>query len=79
MTDLSRRTTRLRFTTADEQREHGKYRRVIIEAHPGCATVRLAGLRTSYSIPWASIYSLAVKQHVASERAEKARKKKEGK
>ena len=75
MTDLSRRTTRLRFTTSDEQREHGKYRRVIIEAHPGCATVRLSGMRTGYSISWASIYSLAVKQHVAAEKAEKARKK----
>ncbi len=75
MTDLVKRSTRLRFTTSDEQREQGKYRRVMVEALPGCAVIRLSGLRTSYTIPWSAVYSLAVKAAVASERAEKARKK----
>ena len=75
MTDLTARVTKLRFQTAEEVREQGRYRKVCIEAEPLTAIVRLAGLRTAYTIPWAAVYSLAVKMAVASERAEKRAKK----
>jgi len=79
LTDLSKRTTKLRFTTSDEfeKKEKGKYRRIVVEATPSCAIVKLSGLHQSYLISWSSIYSMAVKQAVAAERAErKARKTK---
>jgi hypothetical protein len=76
MTPLSKRKTKLSFSTADEVRERGRYRQVIIEAHPGYATVRLQGMRTGFDVSYAAIYSLAVKQALAAERAAKAAKKK---
>jgi hypothetical protein len=78
MTPLSKRKTRLTFITADEVYECGKRRAVIIEAHPGYALVRLQGLRTAYTVPYAAVYSLAVKQALSAERREKAAKKKIG-
>jgi hypothetical protein len=76
MTDLQKRLTRLRFTTASESRERGKYRKITVEAHPDFMVLRLAGLRTPFTLTWDSAYSLAVKQSVAAERAEKAKAKK---
>jgi hypothetical protein len=78
MTDLTHRITKLRFITAEEVREKGRYRKICVEAEPMCAIIRLVGLRTAYSIPWAAIHSLAVKAAVAAEKAEKAAKKKAG-
>lgn len=77
MTDLSKRTTRLLFTTSDESREKGRYRKIVVEATPSCAIIKLSGLHQKYIVSWSAIHSLAVKQAVAAERAErKARKTK---
>ncbi len=76
MTDLTVRTTRLRFRTSEEIRERGKYRKVVVEGRPGYAILRLEGMRSSFELPWGSIYSLAVKAKVASDRAEKKAAKK---
>ena len=75
MTNLENRTTRLYFKTSDITRERGKSREVIVEARPRTCSIRLSGLRTSYTLEWSAIYSLAVKMAVASERAEKKAKK----
>lgn len=77
MTKLSARKTKLVFCTADEVRERGKYRQVVIEAHTLCCTVRLQGMRKGYLITYGAIYSLAVKQALAAEREakKKARRK----
>ena len=74
MTTLATRKTRLVFMTSDEIREHGKYRPVVIEARPGCAVVRLLGLRTSYTITYGAIYHAAAR--IAAEQARAARKAK---
>lgn len=71
MTNLVTRKTKLIFTSADIVRESGKFREVVIEAHPLHATVRLKGLRTGYDIPWSSIWSMAVRAEVEKTRAEK--------
>ena len=78
MTDLAKRITQLRFTTADEVRERGKYRKISVEAKPQYAIIRLQGLHTAYTVPWSAVHSLAVKMAVAAKRAEK-KAKKEGK
>lgn len=72
MTKLQERRTRLVFTTADEIRERGKYRPVVIEARPGCAVVRLLGLRTSYTITYGAIYHAAAR--IAANEARAAKK-----
>lgn len=71
MTALSQRRTKLVIETSGQIREQGRYREVIIEAQPYHAVVRLKGLRTSFEISYEAIYSLAVKQAVAKERAER--------
>lgn len=78
MTPLSKRKTKLQFITANEVRERGRYRQVIIEAQPQYAVVRLQGMRKGFVITYAGIYDAAVKIAVAAERAEKAAKKKAG-
>ena len=78
MTSLEKRITKLKFTTASESRERGKYRKITVEAHPDFMVLRLSGLRTPFTLTWDAAYSLAVKQSVAAERAEKAKAKKEG-
>ena len=76
MTDLTTRLTKLRFTTASEgPKERGRYRRITVEAHPYFMVLRLAGLRTGYSLTWDSAYSLAVKQTVYAAKADKAKAK----
>jgi hypothetical protein len=77
MTRLETRKTKLSFVTADSVRERGKSRPVVIEATtPYWATVRLAGMRKAYKVSFASIYTLAVKQEVEKQRAEKKAAKK---
>jgi hypothetical protein len=76
MTRLEQRKSRLVFVTADMIRERRKLREVVIEAQPRYAQVRLAGLRKSYLISYAAIYSAAVKLAVRQERAEKLARKK---
>lgn len=76
MTRLSKRKTRLVITTEGLVRERGKLREVVIEAFPHHAEVRLLGLRKSYAITWAGIFSKAVAIAVELERAEKRAAKK---
>ena len=71
MTELSKRKSKLVFETADEMREHGRYRPIVAEPHPFHMSVRLKGLKTSYDVSWAAIYQLAVKIQVENERREK--------
>jgi hypothetical protein len=78
MTNLVTRKTKLIFTSADVMREQGKFREVVIEAHPLHATLRLKGLRTGYDIPWSSIWSMAVRADVEKKRAEKRKAKRGG-
>jgi len=75
LTDLTARSTRLRFTTSSEVREAGKHRRVVCEARPQYLIVKASGLHSCYSIPWDAIWSLAVKQDVAAKKAAKKAKK----
>ena len=78
MTDLTLRSTKLRFVTASEVREGHKRRRVVCEARPEYLIVKASGLHSSYIIGWDCIWSLAVKMHVAAEKAEKKAAKKRG-
>ena len=48
MTSLEKRITKLKFTTASESRERGKYRKITVEAHPDFMVLRLSGLRTPF-------------------------------
>ena len=73
MSNLGKRKTRLVFTTCDTVRERGKLREVVIEAQPYYCIVRLAGMRTSFEISYATIYQTAAR--VAAERARAAKKK----
>jgi hypothetical protein len=78
MTPLSKRKTRLSFITADEVREQGRYRQVIIEAHPGYAVIRLHGLRRAFTLTYGAMYQFSVRQAVEQARREKAAKKQRG-
>lgn len=78
MTKLQQRRTKLRFETADEIRERGKFRAVVIEAHEIYCVVRLAGMRTGFPISYGSIYQFAAKNAATRVRAEKAAAKKAG-
>jgi 3-methyladenine DNA glycosylase Tag len=76
MSELAARRTRLVFTTADQVRERGKLRAVVIEAQPYMAMVRLHGTRTAFPVSYAAVYHLAARLAVAEQRKEKAAKKK---
>lgn len=77
---LTDRKTRLVFETADEIRERGKYRQVVIEAQPTHATIRLKGTHKRLLLSWAGIYQFAAKAEADRIRSEKkaARKAKRG-
>ena len=75
MTSLGKRKTRLIFTTCDTVRERGKLREVVVEAQAYFAMVRLAGMRTSFPISYASIYQEAARRQVERLRAEKKAKR----
>jgi hypothetical protein len=76
MTDLTARSTRLRFVTASVVREAGKGRRVVCEARPGYLIVKASGLHSCYTIDWATIWSYAVRMKVEADRKEKKAAKK---
>ena len=76
MTSLSKRRSKLIFTTEDCVREHGRLREVVIEAHPYHAEIRLKGMRSSYMISWAGMYNVAVKNAVEKARQDKKAAKK---
>jgi hypothetical protein len=71
MTALRERKTRLTFETADELRERGDYRAVVVEAEPTHAVLRLKGLRNRVSISWGAVYQFAMKLRADQLRREK--------
>jgi hypothetical protein len=71
MSRLALRSTRAMFTTEDEVRSKGKYRKIVIELKPMHAMVRLAGMRTAFPIAYDAIYSLAAKIQARNTKAEK--------
>jgi hypothetical protein len=76
VTTLRERKTKLVFESADDSiRERGKYRPVVIEAHPFHATVRLKGLRQGFDVPWSAIWSMGAKAEVERIRREKKAEK----
>lgn len=79
MTHLETRKSRLVFQTGDMIREKGRLREVVIEARPGYANVRLAGMRTAFAVSWGGIYHFAARLQQEKERAEKKAKKAKGK
>jgi len=74
---LTERKTRLTFETADEVRDRGKHRQVIIEAQPTHAVLRLKGTRQKMLVSWAGIYNFACIAQAAKLAAEKRAMKKE--
>lgn len=75
MTDLTLRSTKLKFVTASEVREGPKWRRVVCEARPEYLIIKASGLHSCYTVGWDAIWSLAVKMKVAAEKAEKKAKR----
>lgn len=71
MTSLNKRKSRLIFETCDIVRERGRYREVVVEAHPMCAHVRLKGMRSGFDIPWSAIWAMAAKAEAERIRREK--------
>ena len=71
MTALSERKSRLRVEFSDAVRERGKLREVTMEFTPYAVTVRLKGLRQSFTISPAAIYNRAVLLEVSRRQAEK--------
>ena len=76
MTDLTIRATRLRFRTVCEVKQRGKYRKIVVEAKPDYALVRLEGMRFAYTIPWDFVWSLGAKISARNAAAEKLAKRK---
>lgn len=76
MTDLTLRSTKLRFITASEVRDGCKRRRVVCEARPEYLIIKASGLHSCYTVGWDAIWSLAVKMQVAAAKAEKKAAKK---
>jgi hypothetical protein len=74
MSHLTKRKSRLVFTTADTVRYKGREREVVVEVTPFVATCRLAGTRTRYEMSWAGIF-----QHAAHAQAEKLRAERKAK
>ena len=75
MTRLATRKTRLVVEFSDCLRERGKLREVTMEFTPYEIRVRLKGLRQSYSVSPAQIYSRAVLVAVERKRAERKTRK----
>ena len=76
MGKLGKRKTRLIFETLDQVFERGN-REVVVEARPFHAAVRLKGTRTTYTLPWSTIFQLAVRAELARRKAEREKAKKE--
>jgi hypothetical protein len=76
MARLSKRKSRLAFTTSDTVRYKGSDREIIIEATPFIATCRLAGTRTRYEMSWAGLFHYAAAAFAEKVRAERKAKRK---
>ena len=76
MSVLANRKTRCVLEFSDCVRERGKLRPIVFELSPYGIRIRLKGLRGSYEITPASVYTSAVLREVARVKAEKAAAKK---
>ena len=76
MSILAKRKTRCVLEFSDCIRERGKLREIVFELSPYGIKVRLKGLRASYEITPASVYTSAVMRFVAQQKAEKLAAKK---
>jgi hypothetical protein len=76
MAHLSKRKSRLVFTTSDAVRYRGKMREVVVEVSPFIATCRLAGTRTRYEMSWAGIFQHAARVFADRQCAERKAKRK---
>ena len=76
MTDLRTRKTKLVFTTSDEQRDRGKYRRIVVHAEPESLTLRLHGTRRRFVISYRTILEYAQKLEADRLRRIKAEERK---
>jgi hypothetical protein len=78
MSHLTKRKSKLVFTTADTVRYKGRLREVVIEVSPFIATCRLAGTRTRYEMSWSGIFAHAARVFADKQRAERKAKRKAG-
>lgn len=76
MTHLTKRKSRLIFTTSDTVRYKGSEREVVIEVTPFIATCRLAGTRTRYEMSWSGVFQHAAHIFAEKKRAERKAKRK---
>lgn len=74
MTHLTKRKSKLVFTTSDTVRYKGQEREVVVEVSPFVAVCRLAGTRTRYEMSWAGIFQHAAATFAAKQRAERKAK-----
>jgi hypothetical protein len=78
MSHLTKRKSKLVFTTADTVRYKGKLREVVVEVSPFIATCRLAGTRTRYEMSWSGIFGHAARVFADKQRAERKAQRKAG-
>ena len=71
MTSLTKRKTRLSFSTSATARYRGKERPIVVEVFPEYASVRLLGTRTRYEISWRGVFDVAAEIHARRERERK--------
>jgi hypothetical protein len=76
MTHLTKRKSKLVFTTADTIRYKGKLREVVVEVTPYIATCRLSGTRTRYEMSWSGVFTHAARVYADKVRAERKAKRK---
>jgi hypothetical protein len=76
MTHLTKRKSKLVFTTADAIRYKGKLREVVIEVSPFIATCRLSGTSTRYEMSWSGVFTHAARVYADKVRAERKAKRK---
>jgi hypothetical protein len=75
VTDLTKRVKR---RSHELKRDRGRLRRIVVTLYPsGLLGLRLERTRREEVLPFTAAYDVAVKMRVASERAEKARKRAE--
>lgn len=65
---LSKRKSRLAFTTEATSRYKRKDREIVVEVFPHTATLRLSGTRTRYEVSWRAVFDLAAEIFARQER-----------
>jgi hypothetical protein len=78
MTSLSKRKTRLAFTTDATVRYRGQSRNLVIEIPEGngfTATIRLQGTRTRYPFSWLMVFDAAAQAYARNQREDRKQKR----